>query len=273
LRTHKTKLESAAGTLLSRSVNLLLRSRFYLLSGDWSWDFFSDEVFCSDVILTVPPDNSGVRALIHPDDVNQLVEIFNHELPFTRDLEFRIITTYGEIKTLGGCDITITEDTRSVDALEDGLTSHLNDQKELEALRIQKAVYAAAEKITDSGIWYYNASIHETWYSDQVFRLHDLQPQTLNSHLYTFISFIHPEDIEQTKSFIEKAYNNRLPLHIEFRIVTSRGEKRIQYLSAWGFNEKGETVLSGIYKNITAEKENEQRMELPNSLPLSINRL
>jgi PAS domain S-box-containing protein len=263
LRAQKTKIEQAApGILLSRTVSVLLRSRYYLLTGDWSWDIYTNDVFCSDVILSVVPDISGLRAIIHPDDITKLEQAFRHELPFVTDIEFRIITTYGEIKTIAGCDIRIVPDERSVEDLQEILNTHLNEQKELEALRLQKAVYAAAEKITDSGIWYYNASTHETWYSDQVFRLHDLQPQTLNSHLYTFISFIHPEDLEQTKIFIEKAYKTKLPLHLEFRIVTSRGEKLVQYISNWTFNEKGEIVLTGIYKNITEEKALEQRLEL-----------
>lgn len=261
MRTQKTRLQTAPDIHLSRSVTMLLRSKYYFLSGAWTWDMYTDEVFCSDVLFPVSTEFTGLRSIIHPDDIEMLEALSGNELPFTTDIGFRIITTYGEIKTITGYDISFTADERSTAVLPEMLSNALMEQEELRSLRQQKLVYASSEKFTDAGIWFYNASTHETWYSDQVFRIHDLPPQTLNSHFYTFISFVHADEREQIRQFVEKAYKSRLPLHLEFRIVTARGEKLIQYLSTWTFNDKGEDILTGIYKNITAQKELEQRLD------------
>jgi len=44
-----------------RSVSILMRSQFYILSGEWLWDLSSNKVFTSDVILSSPIELKGIK--------------------------------------------------------------------------------------------------------------------------------------------------------------------------------------------------------------------
>jgi PAS domain S-box-containing protein len=261
LRHGKNRTITAVDIELKRTVTLLLHSNYYVLSGEWSWDLYAVELFCSDVILSSLPETSGIRTVIHPDDTETLYELVAQQPTTINEIEFRVITTYGEVKTVAGYGISLMEHERSVEELAENVRTSYSREIELSQLKQQLAVYTAAEKINDTGSWYYNASTHETWFSDQLFRLHDLQPQTLNSHFYTFIPFVHPEERDQVHAFIEQAYKKRLSLELEFRIVTAGREKLVSYISSWTFNEKGESIVTGIYKDITREKQLEERLE------------
>ena len=260
------KNETASKTegLSGKSVTIFIGSTFILLSGNWYWDLYADAVFCSDVMLSVPAEFTGTRGIIHPDDLQGLKEHLNGSEKI-KDLQFRIITTYGEIKTLIGQNISVEENKEGFEKLQENLMRTVTDAKEYENFQLLKEVYSKAEKDTQTGVWFYNSVTNKTWYSDYVFRLYDLLPQSLNAHLHTFHSFIHPDERDIVTEFVEKAYKQRTPLHLEYRINTPVKEKFILYKSHWFFTVKGEAVLAGTLSDITEQKLAEQKLETAQS--------
>ncbi|MFN2439514.1 MAG: PAS domain-containing protein, partial [Chitinophagaceae bacterium] len=104
--------------------------------------------------------------------------------------------------------------------------------------------------------WYFNTVTHEAFYSDNVFQIYGLFPQSLNAHPNTFIDFIHPEDSSIVLRTFEKAYHAKLPLHLEYRIVGQDGIIRyVLQTTRWLFNSKGEMMQTGTIQNITEQKE------------------
>src|SRR5829696_4694659 len=88
-----------------KTVKIFLHSSFYELSGNWQWEMEAGAVFCSDVILSFPADFVGAKGILHPDDTAAVKELVGEQtIPF---LQFRIITTYGEVKTLVGENVTV----------------------------------------------------------------------------------------------------------------------------------------------------------------------
>jgi PAS domain S-box-containing protein len=261
----KNEITSKTEGLSGKSVTVFISSTFVFLSGNWYWDLYADAVFCSDVMLSMPVEFTGTKGIVHPDDLLGLKEHLNVYGEIIKDLQFRIITTYGEIKTLIGQNISVEENKEGFEKLQENLMQIVTDAKEYENFQLLKEVYGIAEKDTQTGVWFYNSVTNKTWYSDYVFRLYDLLPQSLNAHLHTFNSFIHPDERDIVTEFVEKAYKQRTPLHLEYRIHTPVKEKFILYKSHWFFTIKGEAVLAGTLSDITEQKLAEQKLETAQS--------
>ena len=104
-----SRLTNETAESVQRTVSVVINSHLQVLSGNWKWDLFSGAVYCSDV-MCFPPDFEGTAGIIHPDDLNHV----KAALPLIRDgeavsLQFRMITTYGEVKTISGDNIACPE--------------------------------------------------------------------------------------------------------------------------------------------------------------------
>jgi PAS domain S-box-containing protein len=258
LSTHTAATEELTG----RSVTIFFDPDYITLTGYWFWDFASDAVFCSNVILPFGKGMVGTKGIIHPDDV----EVVREKLKWDeiRQLEFRIITTYGEVKKVVGERIKVHSRNPFATEAENQLQEISEasiDKKEMEQLSLFRQVRESADRFTSTGVWWYNTVTTETWYSAEVFRIYELPPFSLNPHLNTFLSLIHPEDRDVVEDYINLSHKRRTPLHIEYRILTSAGEKYVQHISEWNFLPNGEPVLSGMLRDITAERARERELE------------
>lgn len=253
------------GTTEGKSVLIFLQSEFTLLTGDWYWPMQSEAVFCGDVMPALHMDFEATRCIFHPDDLFYVKEQLAKTTDFIAHIMFRVITTYGEVKTLEGTNIYLTKSIDASGDVKDVIREKsIEDQqlvKHSNHLQLAYETYKKEERNLDIGNWWHNSVTGETWYSDHVFSIYDLPAQSLNTHLHTFAPFIHPEEKEQVKELIETAYKRRLPLHFEFRIKTAVAEKNILYTSHWFFSEKGEPIFGGSLKNITEQKASEFRSE------------
>lgn len=261
-----SKAASKNGEMEGRGVRLFIGSKAHLLLGNWQWDLNCDTVFCSDVMLFLSSDFSGTRGIIHPDDLQRIKESIG---AFAKakiiSIQFRIITTYGEVKTLHGKQISLADEVAPPQLLSDLLIREfriLDLEKEVERHRIRKEIWDNAERLNETGTWYFNTSTHAAWYSDNVYRIYGIPPQGLNAHLHTFTPFIHPDDRVTVIDAFDKAYKEQVPLHIEFRIICPDGkEKYVHQTTRWSYTSNGERIITGIIKDETEAKAQEAKLE------------
>ena len=262
MQEQRIKSQQTTKDKVGRTIAVFLDAQLSTLAGDWQWEMISDHVFCSDVMLPFPSDVAGVKGIIHPEDVAELKRQINND--DLGHLEFRIITTYGEIKHITGTNIQfkLSEPKGLVQQqMLQKATEELQYRRRFDNWDLEKTTFEQSEKLTGVGSFFYNTSTCETWYSDQVYRIFDLPPQSLNAHFKTFHSFIHPDDREQVVEFIDRSIKERKPLFLEFRIITALGEKNIQYNSHWFKSSKGEVVIAGNYQDITQLRISERTLE------------
>lgn len=260
----KTKEVRQLDEAAVRTVRVFLQTTFYALNGNWHWELETDAVFCSNVMLQFPADFMGTKAIFHPDDLAAVSERLSTQQQIGY-LQFRIITTYGEIKTLAGENITVrTEEQTAEDLQQQAIEAVIHEQEEKAAAKHADLLKELAEKnsrFTGSGTWYFNATTGQTWYANAVFRLHGLPPQSLNAHLHTFHPFIHPEDAVFVTDFLDKAFRERTPLHMDYRILAGQTEKWIGYKADWFYSAQGEAILGGIFQDVTEQKAAERELE------------
>mgnify|MGYP003575154150 FL=1 len=256
-----------------KRVNIFIQSEQTALCGYWQWEMASSAVFCSDVMLTFPPHFEGTKGIIHPDDFYLVKDVLSQLKEAKQvNLQFRIITTYGEIKTLNGQYLSTTEpEPNEIIHPEQETFIQVLKQKELQAelssLKQRQQVFEEAGKVAGTGVWYYNKNTQEVYYSDQIYLFHGIPPQSLNAHLNTFSSFIHPQDQEIVLQAIERAITEEIPLQLEYRIVIANGSERFaKHALSWIYNTNGERILQGTLQdysgNKTAEVYHEQTEQL-----------
>ncbi|HTM90885.1 MAG TPA: PAS domain-containing protein, partial [Flavisolibacter sp.] len=246
---------------MDKSVTLYVRSQQSRLNGIWNWEMSSPAVYCSDV-MSFPDHFVGTKGLIHPDDLPKLMGILSlmeeKEVP---RLDFRIITTYGEVKTISGQRISIEDEiNKEVEPIpgkelwEEALQL-LTVQKENDFLKLRNDLTEYTERLHGIGSWLINKQTGQVWYSDNVFRIYGLAPQSLNAHANAFNQFIHKDDRMTVLDAFEKAYLEEAPLHIEYRIVSADGTLRyIQQITKWFYSITGQKIFSGIVRDVTAER-------------------
>lgn len=264
LQELKTKEAKQLGEAAVRTVRVFLQNTFYDLSGTWHWEMETDAVFCSDVMVQSPDNFFGTKAIFHPDDLPAVKESLCSDEPVNY-LGFRIITTYGEVKQVTGEAITVrVEEQTAEDLQKQAMEAVIAEQERKAAAKHADLVKELADKnsrFAGLGNWYFNTATGQTWYANAVFTLHGLPPQSLNAHLHTFHPFIHPDDVMLVTDFLDKAFRERSPLQMDYRILAGETEKWISYKCDWFFNAQGEPILGGTYQDVTDQKNTELELE------------
>jgi PAS domain S-box-containing protein len=228
-----------------------------MLLGQWEWDLAANAVYCSDV-MSFPPRFEGTKGIFHPDDLNEVTKA----LEILQDgavprLQFRLITSFGEVKSLTGREVSIAAapvklENEAVAQNRESQLQEISLRKEAATMRLQQQLHDYSDKLYGTGTWYTNKTTGDTWYSDNIYRLHGVPPHTLNAHANTFHLFIHPEDRVAVSEAIENAYAAEVPLHIEYRIVQPSGAvRRVRQITHWFFDERGQLIFSGAMCDIT----------------------
>jgi PAS domain S-box-containing protein len=263
--------------VLSRKVLFFVGQQLFSLKGNWTWDLPAVELFCSDVIPAIQSSAIAVtKCIIHPDDLAEVQKVLHSEGHEPLNIHFRVITTWGKVYAIEGKGLfEIEKDERFLEQLQqkelDDFAHRQWQKEQQQKTSLQTTAYQYAELLTGHGIWYCNKSTNEVFYSDNLYRIYGLPPQSLNAHLHTFTHFIHPADKETVVDVFDKAYQAQVPLNIEYRIlVNGQEEKYISLATKWVFSEKGEDVLLGVLADITERKNAEREAEqLSDSVKIS----
>ncbi|PZN95724.1 MAG: hypothetical protein DCF29_24285, partial [Alphaproteobacteria bacterium] len=151
------------------------------------------------------------------------------------------------------------------------LLAGLAGQEVENARRLRKAAEHTAmlemsEALAGLGHWHYDVADHSVSWSDEVFRIHGVEPGSMEPSLATMAPLYHPADREAAKVLIQRAlttgegYDTRLRLnrHGEERVTRSRAQVER--------DDQGRIVaLFGVVQDITdtvrAEREQDELVE------------
>ena len=218
---------------------------------------------------------TAAKCLIHPDDLPAVKKVIGSGGTDSPAFRFRVITSWGKIHTVEGQGhFEVEKDEAFSQNLLQAELSHFTQQQQqreqFHKTSLLLTTYQYAELLSGQGVWWYNTTHNEAYYSDNLYRIYDLPPQSLNAHLHTFTSFIHPEDREVVTDLFEKAFKAGVPLSIEYRVLTNKGaQKYIDHATRWIYNDRGESILYGVVIDKTEEVKREQeRTQLRDELEI-----
>ncbi len=128
-----------------------------------------------------------------------------------------------------------------------GLVAMVQDitarKKAEEALRISEERFDLAVQGSNDGIWDWDLSTNAVYNSPRTLELLRYQPNELPDVLQTFISHLHPDDLERTRNAVRAHLDRRAGYDIEYRLRTKDGQYR------W-FRARGQAVWDGEGKPI-----------------------
>lgn len=123
-----------------------------------------------------------------------------------------------------------------------------------EELEIFKESTNQSEIVSKHGSWTWNVKTNTFTYSDNLYRLLGEQPQSFKPTIENFLTYVHPEDVDQLSKQVDQMKENVELPYIYYRVVHKNGN--VKHLKAYGkslVNDDDETVLLGTTADITDE--------------------
>jgi PAS domain S-box-containing protein len=144
----------------------------------------------------------------------------------------------------------------------DSLALALSRRQAVEALRKSETDLREAQEIARLGRWELDLSANRLAWSDGIFALFEVDPETFAASYEAFLAFVHPEDRALVDSAYRESVAHKKPYEIEHRLRMTDG--RIKWVSEIGrseYDEAGAPIRSiGIVQDITARKQAEEAL-------------
>lgn len=193
------------------------------------------------------------RLLVLPFEFGTLVVWASPYTPFFGREEVGLITSLG----------ALTDVAMERAALFRSVETARTELEEVNvALARREAMLAQAQKISRIGSWEWDAQTNETSWSQQMYRIHGVDPETYDPADNEFYELVHPEDRDYVRSIVDQAIAERTGFDFEYRIVQPSGDTRvIQSSGKVAMSEDGGGArLFGVVHDITDRKESERAL-------------
>jgi PAS domain S-box-containing protein len=163
--------------------------------------------------------------------------------------------------------ISLPDPTESyfVAAVIENKTDQLRTEEELGASR---ALFAEAQQIAHLGSWEWDPDSGRIIWSDELYRIYGIEPQSIQLSLRDFLNRVHPEDMDLVEKTIQVALEDHQSFDFDHRIIRTDGSVRvIQARGKTVLGEDGKPVrLVGTGEDITESRQAELALRQKNEL-------
>ena len=121
---------------------------------------------------------------------------------------------------------------------------------------------AEAQRMAHIGNWDWNLVTNQIYFSEELYRIFGLEPQTVVKRYESFLThYVHPDDCDYVNSAVEKALKGE-PSIFQNRIITATGDERIIYSQTETIlDEKNRPIrVKAIVQDVTERKKSEERI-------------
>ena len=200
---------------------------------------------------------NALAQLLHPDDVAETGRYLEHVKGLadgqTQSYKYRVRGKDGLYRWIRNYEAVFKRDAEEKVVQTIGITLNVDKEESLAlTLEEHEAQYKKAEALANLGHYSYDLATEKLDWTDQLYRIYGMEPQSEAMTFSRFLSFIHPDDIDAVmqsneRMFVEKKINDT------FRICTVAGEvKTVRSIAELQVDEKGAPVrIIGAEQDIT----------------------
>lgn len=235
--------------------------------GSWVWEFDDDREWWSDEVYrmfglevgAIAPNGFDFIDFVHPGDRERvragLQEAILKGAPFSQ--EYRVRRADGrEIMVFEQSEIEY--DANGKPNRLRGVAQDVTGRKKAElALRETKDRLEEAQRLGQMGSWTWNPVEDVEWWSDEHYRVFGLEPGSVALSGFTFLKYVHPDDLDRVEKTERHAAETHTPFTIEYRIVRPDGAVRtVAEHGEWIEDDiSGNPQWRGVVQDITERKQ------------------
>ncbi|HEY8400595.1 MAG TPA: response regulator [Cytophagaceae bacterium] len=124
----------------------------------------------------------------------------------------------------------------------------------VEALKTSQARLAEAQRIARIGNWEFDFKDKKIFWSDELFRLFEVDPEKFRPDFNNFLNYVHPADAYMLLDKLKKLRAGEY-LNVDFRILTPNGKTKFANIQGYSVIERGRPVKTiGTLQDITERK-------------------
>lgn len=210
--------------------------------------------------LSLRITNSIHRSLISVQDGIRMVAGGN--------LEYRVNSeTADELGNLARGFDGMTERLKTIIVSRDELQNEIADRNKTEvALRESEQRLAKAQRIAHIGHWELDIIHNVLIWSDEIYRIFEIDPERFGASYEAFLSAIHPDDRLRVDAAYKNSLRNRQPYEIDHRLLFPDGRiKFVREQCETSYDQEGVALRSlGTIQDITDLKRVEEEFRLLN---------
>ncbi len=130
-------------------------------------------------------------------------------------------------------------------------------------LSIQKERLLEAQRIANIGHWEWDIAQNILQWSDEIYRIFDLNPKAFNVDYEAFLKIIHPDDRNRAKESVHKALYHKQTYDIEHRVILfDNSEKFVRQQAEVQFDKHGKPLrMLGTVHDISKQKQMEAELK------------
>lgn len=189
-----------------------------------------------------------------------IVEYTDFPVEYWSEISFYPFKNEGEVVGIACYARNITERKLFERQLEKNTAEILEFKNELER---SEASLREAQEMAALGSWETDFRTFQTRWSDQFYKIINVDKEGLTPSLEIFLSFVHPEDQARVRKTIDQGLESLKEYFFNCRIVTTDGiVKHIQSSCRFIMDESGSPQrIQGIIQDITERKRSEEKLQ------------
>jgi len=256
---------------LQRSEHLYKQAQALSKLGNWTWDLVQNKLNWSEELFRIydlPPETEITYDLLytfnHPDDAANVSGVIRrcmetHE-PF--DMYYRIVLKTGTEKILHAKGEVLLDEGKPFKLL--GTLQDVTERQLLiEKLQESEELYKEAQARTHIGNWSWDIEKDNVKWSDEMYRIYGLEPQSEEVSLDKYLSFISPDERENRLLQIKESMESGKPSDFYFNAELRDGTKKIVHSKTEiAFDDKGKAIkMVGTCQDVTERQNLIERLQ------------
>lgn len=150
------------------------------------------------------------------------------------------------------------------------IMNDITEEKEVQIKLLESAqkitssekMLAQSQKIAHIGSWNWVVDSDTVTWSDELYRIYGMEPQSVKISFDRYIDFIHPDDRKRVNELIQRALQDHQPYSFYSRIVRPDGEERVVHSHGEVIvNKRREISMHGVIADVTDQKRNEEELD------------